>query len=198
MSVARQVLCRLCAGVRSPGVVTSRALASTPSLGDKVTHTGQQWDEADPRNARFSVTGLEKQVNNQWAIDLIAKVPPKEVNTRIVSLPQRVPSFKTLNTIYSVKKSSFFSARLPVTEVAVLSVIPRCTSTWMTGHPRAASTVASDSCSNQTIRPRHEEHLVKRIFILLDSRVYKYTIVLSNEENKIKIKPEKSVLGSWH
>ena len=85
MSVARQVLCRLCAGVRSPGVVTSRALASTPSLGDKVTHTGQQWDEADPRNARFSVTGLEKQVNNQWAIDLIAKVPPKEVNTRIVS-----------------------------------------------------------------------------------------------------------------
>ena len=105
MSVARQVLCRLCAGVRSPGVVTSRALASTPSLGDKVTHTGQQWDEADPRNARFSVTGLEKQVNNQWAIDLIAKVPPKEVNTRIVSLPPRVPSFKTLNTIYSVKKN---------------------------------------------------------------------------------------------
>ena len=31
------------------------------------------------------MTGLEKQVNSQWAIDLIAKVPPIEVNTRIVS-----------------------------------------------------------------------------------------------------------------
>ena len=175
MSVARQVLCRLCAGARSPGVVTSRALASTPSLGDKVTHTGQQWDEADPRNARFSVTGLEKQVNNQWAIDLIAKVPPKEVNTRIVSLPPRVPSFKTLNTNTLLHENEtffiFLFFRLPVTEVAVRSVIPRCTSTWMTGHLRAASTAASDSCSNQTIRPRYEEHLVKKIFILLDSRV---------------------------
>ena len=94
------------------------------------------------------------------------------------------------------EKKSFFSARLPVTEVAVLSVILRCTSTWMTGHPRAASIAASDSCSNQTIRPRQEEHLVKRIFILLDSRVYKYTIVLSNGENIIKIKPEKSFL--WY
>ena len=174
MSVARQVLCRLCAGARSPGLVTSRALASTPSLGDKVTHTGQQWDEADPRNARFSVTGLEKQVNNQWAIDLIAKVPPKEVNTRIVSLPPRVPSVKTLNTNTVLRCDNFFILlffRLPVTEVAVRSVIPRCTSTWMTGHLRAASTVASDLCLNQTIRPRYEEHLVKKIFILLDSRV---------------------------
>ena len=173
MSVARQVLCRLCAGARSPGVVTSRALASTPSLGDKVTHTGQQWDEADPRNARFSVTGLEKQVNNQWAIDLIAKVPPKEVNTRIVSLTSRVPSFKTLNTNTLLHETFFILLffRLPVTEVAVRSVIPRCTSTWMTGHLRAASTAASDSCLNQTIRLRHEEYLVKKIFILLDSRV---------------------------
>ena len=31
------------------------------------------------------MTGLEKQVNSQWAIDLIAKVPPIEVNTCIVS-----------------------------------------------------------------------------------------------------------------
>ena len=51
----------------------------------KATHTGQQWDERDPRNARFSVTGLEKQVNDQFAIDLIAQVPPIVVSQRIVS-----------------------------------------------------------------------------------------------------------------
>ena len=49
-----------------------------------MTHTGQQFDASDPRNVRFAVTGLEKQVNTEWAIDLIAKVPPKVVNKRIV------------------------------------------------------------------------------------------------------------------
>merc|ERR1719175_453535 len=52
---------------------------------DKVTHTGQQYADNDPRNVRFAVTGLEKQVNTEWAIDLIAKVPPKVVHTRIVA-----------------------------------------------------------------------------------------------------------------
>ena len=47
--------------------------------------TGQTFSESDPRNVRFAVTGLEKQVNDQWAIDLIAKVPPIVVNKRIVS-----------------------------------------------------------------------------------------------------------------
>ena len=55
----------------------------------QATHTGQQWEERDPRNARFSVTGLEKQVNDQFAIDLIAKVPPIVVNKRIVSSPSQ-------------------------------------------------------------------------------------------------------------
>ena len=51
----------------------------------QVTHTGQQWDEKDPRNVRFSVTGLEKQVNDKWAMDLVAEIPPIVVNKRIVS-----------------------------------------------------------------------------------------------------------------
>ena len=51
---------------------------------DKVTHTGQQFSEADPRNVRFAVTGLEKQVNDKWAIDLIAQVPPIVSSKRVV------------------------------------------------------------------------------------------------------------------
>ena len=48
---------------------------------DQVTHTGQQFEEGDQRNARFGVTGLEKQVNTQWAIDLI---PPTVVTMPVV------------------------------------------------------------------------------------------------------------------
>merc|ERR1719361_1740022 len=63
------------------------SLATTPSLqatkADQMTHTGQQFSESDPRNARFAVTGLEKQVNDKWAIDLIKEVPPIAVNKRV-------------------------------------------------------------------------------------------------------------------
>ena len=59
--------------------------ASTIKL-DKVTHTGQQFDEADQRNARFAVTGLKKEVNTQWAVDLIAAIPPTVVTKRVVSV----------------------------------------------------------------------------------------------------------------
>lgn len=40
----------------------------------------------DLRQVRFAVTGTEKQVNTQWAVDLIAAVPPKKVHARVVSL----------------------------------------------------------------------------------------------------------------
>ena len=49
-------------------------------------HTGQQWDESDPRSVRFAVTGLTKEVNTKWAIDLIAEQPVIQVSTRIVSV----------------------------------------------------------------------------------------------------------------
>ena len=52
---------------------------------DQATHTGQQFEESDQRSARFAVTGLDKQVNTQWAIDLIAAVPPTVVTKRVVS-----------------------------------------------------------------------------------------------------------------
>jgi hypothetical protein len=53
---------------------------------DQVTHTGQQFAEGDQRNARFGVTGLEKQVNTQSAVDLIAAVPPMVVTKHVVSV----------------------------------------------------------------------------------------------------------------
>ena len=49
-------------------------------------HTGQQWDEADPRSVRFAVSGLQKETNKNWAIDLIAEVPPQKVSKRIVRI----------------------------------------------------------------------------------------------------------------
>ena len=50
---------------------------------DKVTHTGQTWSVDDPRAARY--VDYPKQVNDRWAIDLIADVPPKVVKKRIVA-----------------------------------------------------------------------------------------------------------------
>ena len=108
MSVARQVLTRL--GCRMPAVTVTRGVAS--AKGDQVTHTGQQFDKSDPRNARFTVTGLEKQVNQQFAIDLIAKVPPIVVNKRIVSIKYLALSVFSIILIYHF--------RLPVMVVVVL------------------------------------------------------------------------------
>ena len=53
---------------------TLRTFSLSTTHLDEVTHTGQQFTENDQRSVRFAVTGLEKQVNNQWAIDLIAAV----------------------------------------------------------------------------------------------------------------------------
>ena len=66
--------------------VTLRPFSLSTIQLDKVTHTGQQFNETDQRSARFAVTGQEKQVNTQWAIDLIAAVPPQVVTKRVVSV----------------------------------------------------------------------------------------------------------------
>ncbi|CAH1406749.1 unnamed protein product [Nezara viridula] len=49
---------------------------------DVPTHTGQKFDEDDYRLVRF--VGKEKIVNQQFAIDLIAKVPPNAKKERVV------------------------------------------------------------------------------------------------------------------
>ncbi|XP_075068924.1 NADH dehydrogenase [ubiquinone] iron-sulfur protein 6, mitochondrial [Mixophyes fleayi] len=50
---------------------------------EKVTHTGQAFDEDDYRKIRF--VGKQKEVNEQFAITLIAEQPVSEVKSRIVS-----------------------------------------------------------------------------------------------------------------
>ena len=84
--LARQLCCRLASQVGQRSLATTPCLKAAKTEKDQMTHTGQQFSESDPRNVRFAVTGLEKQVNNQWAIDLIKEVPPIAVNKRVVSL----------------------------------------------------------------------------------------------------------------
>jgi NADH dehydrogenase (ubiquinone) Fe-S protein 6 len=56
-----------------------RYLASVP---EKVTHTGQAWSDDDYRQARF--LDREKQVNEKFAIDLVAEEPVVVVDGRHV------------------------------------------------------------------------------------------------------------------
>ncbi|KAF0300224.1 NADH dehydrogenase [ubiquinone] iron-sulfur protein 6, mitochondrial [Amphibalanus amphitrite] len=57
--------------------------SSSAPANEKVTHTGQAFAEDDYRLVRF--TERTKQVNPQFAIDLIAQVPPKVCTERVVS-----------------------------------------------------------------------------------------------------------------
>ncbi|XP_023074006.1 NADH dehydrogenase [ubiquinone] iron-sulfur protein 6, mitochondrial [Piliocolobus tephrosceles] len=51
--------------------------------GEKVTHTGQVYDDKDYRRIRF--LGRQKEVNENFAIDLIAEQPVSEVETRVIA-----------------------------------------------------------------------------------------------------------------
>ncbi|XP_053247137.1 NADH dehydrogenase [ubiquinone] iron-sulfur protein 6, mitochondrial-like [Podarcis raffonei] len=55
----------------------------TSPTSEKVTHTGQVFEETNYRRARFS--GRQKEVNESFAIDLIAQQPVSEVETRVIS-----------------------------------------------------------------------------------------------------------------
>ncbi|XP_048224313.1 NADH dehydrogenase [ubiquinone] iron-sulfur protein 6, mitochondrial [Perognathus longimembris pacificus] len=63
-------------GVRSFGV----QLAPT---GEKITHTGQVYDDKDYRKVRF--VGRQKEVNKNFAIELIAEQPVSEVEHRVIA-----------------------------------------------------------------------------------------------------------------
>ncbi|XP_073486873.1 NADH dehydrogenase [ubiquinone] iron-sulfur protein 6, mitochondrial [Aquarana catesbeiana] len=51
--------------------------------GEKVTHTGQVYEENDYRKVRF--IGKQKEVNEQFAVNLIAEQPINESENRVVS-----------------------------------------------------------------------------------------------------------------
>uniref|UniRef100_H3A6D5 NADH dehydrogenase [ubiquinone] iron-sulfur protein 6, mitochondrial n=1 Tax=Latimeria chalumnae TaxID=7897 RepID=H3A6D5_LATCH len=53
------------------------------ATGEKVTHTGQVYDNKDYRRVRF--VGRQKEVNESFAIDLVAEEPVTEVEDRVTS-----------------------------------------------------------------------------------------------------------------
>ncbi|XP_048371710.1 NADH dehydrogenase [ubiquinone] iron-sulfur protein 6, mitochondrial isoform X1 [Sphaerodactylus townsendi] len=57
--------------------------AEAASTGEAVTHTGQVYEESDYKRIRF--VGRQKEVNENFAIHLIAEQPVTEVETRVVS-----------------------------------------------------------------------------------------------------------------
>ncbi|KAF6357294.1 NADH:ubiquinone oxidoreductase subunit S6 [Rhinolophus ferrumequinum] len=63
-------------GARCFGVRTS-------PTGEKVTHTGQAYDGKDYRKIRF--VGRQKEVNENFAIDLIAEQPVSDVGSRVIA-----------------------------------------------------------------------------------------------------------------
>ncbi|XP_008706961.1 NADH dehydrogenase [ubiquinone] iron-sulfur protein 6, mitochondrial isoform X1 [Ursus maritimus] len=62
----------------------ARCLAvRTSPTGEKITHTGQVYDDKDYRKIRF--VGRQKEVNENFAIDLIAEQPVSEVGSRVIA-----------------------------------------------------------------------------------------------------------------
>ncbi|XP_071858439.1 NADH dehydrogenase (ubiquinone) 13 kDa A subunit [Bombus fervidus] len=65
------------------GLITRNIHDVTTKSAKKVTHTGQIYDEDDYRNVRF--INRPKEVNDNWAIKLIAEVPAAPVKDKIVA-----------------------------------------------------------------------------------------------------------------
>uniref|UniRef100_A0A8C3TEV0 NADH dehydrogenase [ubiquinone] iron-sulfur protein 6, mitochondrial n=1 Tax=Chelydra serpentina TaxID=8475 RepID=A0A8C3TEV0_CHESE len=57
--------------------------ARVSERGESVTHTGQVYEENDYRQVRF--VARQKEVNETFAIDLIAEQPVNKVESRVIS-----------------------------------------------------------------------------------------------------------------
>ncbi|XP_043928717.1 NADH dehydrogenase [ubiquinone] iron-sulfur protein 6, mitochondrial-like, partial [Protopterus annectens] len=70
--------------LRAFGLVPARAFAlQGGQANEKVTHTGQVFEEGDYRKVRF--VGRQKEVNERFAINLVAEEPPIEVEENVTS-----------------------------------------------------------------------------------------------------------------
>ncbi|KAK7868947.1 hypothetical protein R5R35_002582 [Gryllus longicercus] len=68
---------------KSTAVISSKLYSQDSWIPeDKKTHTGQIWEKDDYRLARF--IDRPKQINEQFAIDLIEKTPPSAKKDRVV------------------------------------------------------------------------------------------------------------------
>ncbi|XP_034748592.1 NADH dehydrogenase [ubiquinone] iron-sulfur protein 6, mitochondrial [Etheostoma cragini] len=69
--------------LRLSAVPVRRYSLEVSSTGEPITHTGQVFDEKDPRRARF--VGRQKEVNTNFAIKLVAEESVTDVQARVVS-----------------------------------------------------------------------------------------------------------------
>ncbi|XP_072303231.1 NADH dehydrogenase [ubiquinone] iron-sulfur protein 6, mitochondrial [Eucyclogobius newberryi] len=69
--------------VRLSAVSARHYSLDVSSTGEAITHTGQVFDEKDPRRARF--VGRQKEVNKNFAINLVAEEEVTHVEDRVVS-----------------------------------------------------------------------------------------------------------------
>ncbi|TRY96536.1 hypothetical protein DNTS_016968 [Danionella cerebrum] len=70
-------------GLKLSIVPVQQYSAPVSNYGEKITHTGQVFDEADVRRVRF--VGRQKEVNENFAINLVAEEPVTHVESRVVS-----------------------------------------------------------------------------------------------------------------
>uniref|UniRef100_A0A2K6U3N4 NADH:ubiquinone oxidoreductase subunit S6 n=1 Tax=Saimiri boliviensis boliviensis TaxID=39432 RepID=A0A2K6U3N4_SAIBB len=78
-----RLLCRSGAVARSLPLGARCFGVQVSPTGEQITHTGQVYDEKDYRRIRF--VGRQKEVNENFGIDLIAEQPVSEVETRVIS-----------------------------------------------------------------------------------------------------------------
>ncbi|XP_077405841.1 NADH dehydrogenase [ubiquinone] iron-sulfur protein 6, mitochondrial [Vanacampus margaritifer] len=64
-------------------VAVHRYSVEVSTTGEPITHTGQVYDAEDPKRARF--VGRQKEVNQNWAIKLVAEESVTDVEARVVS-----------------------------------------------------------------------------------------------------------------
>ncbi|XP_034617371.1 NADH dehydrogenase [ubiquinone] iron-sulfur protein 6, mitochondrial [Trachemys scripta elegans] len=80
----RLLLLRRLAPVRVAAALPRRGYGARVSeSGESVTHTGQVYEENDYRKVRF--VARQKEVNETFAIDLIAEQPVNKVESRVIS-----------------------------------------------------------------------------------------------------------------
>ncbi|KAM4540007.1 NADH dehydrogenase [ubiquinone] iron-sulfur protein 6, mitochondrial [Odontesthes bonariensis] len=69
--------------LRLTTVPVHRYSVEVSRTGEPITHTGQVFEENDPRRARF--IGKKKEVNENFAIKLVAEEPVSDIEDRVVS-----------------------------------------------------------------------------------------------------------------
>ncbi|XP_059411310.1 NADH dehydrogenase [ubiquinone] iron-sulfur protein 6, mitochondrial [Carassius carassius] len=73
----------LLSGLRLSAAPAQQYSVQVSNYGETITHTGQVYDETDVRRARF--IGRQKEVNENFAINLVAEEPVTHIESRVVS-----------------------------------------------------------------------------------------------------------------